>query len=352
MDLQQRLYLILLAMSTVLLYMLPFAPALIEWKTKADSEPFEINFQDRNIVEYSIRIFREYIAHHFASLLNEYSHSGNDLEGKHSNGIEYYISGKKGPIGIGDPSRSEQKINKVILLCQPSSFPDNVCFVNKVYAQQSIETGINNAFHEVVADDDVHLKKGTVVHKLLFSGKSLTAHGPCILNGYTKAEHQICLTSDTEFQYLHAPVITFGTILTEPPTHPVDVFREDIKRTIAQDALVIPAQSSLETHIVAKKSLVFQENCTITGSIKGYQDIRIEPNCRLFGAVIGEKDILIADDCFIQGPIVARGSITLGKNCIVGAENTLTSMIAQTMVVANGCRVAGLMLAKQGGIFR
>ena len=397
MDFQQLLYLTLLGMTTILLYLLPFAPALIEWKTKADSEPFEINFQDRSIVEYCIRIFREYIELNFASLLNEYSNSGNDLEGKHSNGIEYYISGKKGLIEIWGPMLTEQKIasfivsakttsptssdvprlldpadeprdvggrglaetmnqaqkiTKVILLCNQATFPDNVCFVSKVYAKQRIETGINNVFNEVIADDEVHLKKGAVVNKLLYCGKSLTAHGPCILNGYAKAEHQICLTTYTEFQYLHAPVITFGTILTEPPTYTFDVFGKEIKRTIAQETLVIPAQSSLETHIVAKKSLVFENHCTISGNIKGHQDIRIEPNCRIFGAIIGEKDIFIADDCFIQGPIVAGGGITLGKNCIIGAQNTLTSLIAQTLIIANGCRVAGLVLAKQEGIFR
>ena len=352
MNTQQLLFLILLALGTMILYLLPFIPAFVEWKTKADSGPFQVNFQDRTIVDYCIRMFREYIDAHFGSLLEEYNHLNTDHEGKHVNGCEYYITGKRGHITLPGGDVSCKKTNKIILICQPSVLPECMTFNNKIYARKSLETGVNNVLNEVMAEGDIELKPGGVVSKLLFSQATITVGDRCILNGYTRALNKIHFLGHAQFQYLYAPIIEFGDALIKPPEKAVNVFLDDMPRLISQYKLVIPKRTQLVSHIVAKESLVIENDCAIKGNIKCYNDVCIENNTSIIGAIFSEKDINISSGCFIQGPIVAKGTIRIAENCVIGTRDDMTSLIAQTVIMSSGCCFSGLLLAKFDGAFK
>ena len=286
MDIPSLFYLLILVLATGILYLVPLIPALIEWKTKADSAPFQVNFQDRTIVDYCIRMFRDYIDTHFSSLLEEFKGLDIDYEGKHANGDEYYITGKAGNIALSSDDFGHQKTNKVILFCNQGTLPDGIHFENKMYASTTLETGVNNVLHELVAEGDIHLKRGVSVRQLLLSGSSIRINEGCILQGYTRARHTIHFVDSSQFQYVNAAQIDFGDVFNELPEHAEDVFGVEIGRQIVRDYLVIPSQSRWVNHLVAKEGLTIESHCVITGNIKSHGDVRIESHTSIIGSLI------------------------------------------------------------------
>src|ERR1700733_5071401 len=96
MESMPTVFLLLLIISTVILYIFPFLPAILEWKWKTDASPFKIDFQDKTIVDYCIRTFEEYIEKNFASLIKEYKNSDSVYKGKTRHGRGYIISAQTG----------------------------------------------------------------------------------------------------------------------------------------------------------------------------------------------------------------------------------------------------------------
>ncbi len=347
---QQLPCLVLLAFVTAILYVLPFIPALIEWMTKADSNPAHVNFQDRTIVDYCIRMFNDDIDDQFGSLLDDYQQLTIDQHGVHVDGSEYYITGKTGPLVLSDKETISKKTNKIVLICQQAILPDNMTFENKVYARKGLITGVNSTFNEVVSAGSMLVKSGVVINKLMFSGASTTFDEGCTLNGYTRAQNKLHFLGRAKFNYLYAPIIEFGHIKFDAPIKAIDIFLEDIPRIITQKDLVIPMGTQQKNHIVAKASLVIKPGCKITGNIKSYHDVIIENDNAIIGAIFSEKDISISSGCYIQGPIVAKGTLRIGDNCIIGAKDDMTSLVAQTIIISGNCRVFGLILAKLNGV--
>ena len=278
-------------------------------------------------------------------MLEKYQQAEDAYEGLHPSGFAYYITGKKGTI-----THSQQRINQVILFCNEGILRDDLAFENKIYAGRSLETGFNNHLNEVVAEGDIHLKTGAVVHKLLASGGSITINDGCMLHGYIKAKDNIYLDDNIQFRYLHASQIDFGPILIEAPEPAV--ISQKMIRQISKENLEIPPAQQLMSHLIAKADLRIQNNCVITGNIKCHGQVVIESHTVIFGSIISEKDIHISSHCFIEGPIVARGSITIGAHCRIGRKDGPTSLIAKNILIASGCRVSGLVLAKCKGVFK
>ena len=345
MDKHQLGFFLVLAFTAGTLYILPFIPALLEWRIKSDSDPFEVNFQDRTMVDYVIRIFKTFIDDYFSSILEEYKETQSFFEGQHACGFDYYISGKVGAI-----APLYLKKNQVILFCNEGALPDNLDNDNKIYARKSLETGSNNHLNQVIAEGDIHLKTGAMVRQLLLSGGAMTINADCILQGYTKAKEVIYLDHSIQFQYLHAPQIDFGRVLIEAPAS--TVVSQKILRQIWHETLVIAKGEKKIGHMIVKADLLIQNNCVITGNIKCHGRVVVESNTVIFGSIISEKDIHIASHCFIEGPVVARGTIKIEKNCRIGRVKALTSIIAENIVIDRGCRVSGLVLAKRNGVFK
>lgn len=352
MEIWQFIYILLLALGTMLLYILPFIPAMIEWRTKADSEPFVVNFQDRSLVDYGIRLFREYINQHFSSLLEQYQTIEQQSTGQNEKGIHYFISGNPGLITLPKKDSQQGSSHSVILLCNASILPANVHFTNKLYAKKSLITGEQNKLSEVMVEGDIQINKNNLVSKLLLSETSIDIAEGCRLKGYVRAKEAIRLSQNIEFQYLYAESIAFGEVQDDLPQSAVDVFSDAIQRHISNEPMIIPAGTQQTQHWVVKAPLVIENNCTLTGNIKCTRHIRIADHSIIFGAIICESSIDIGENCYIQGPIVANEAINIGKNCKIGTKSAKTSVIANKLVIAEGCLIAGLVLAKNQGLIR
>lgn len=343
-------YFIVLVLMTLVLYFLPFIPAWYEWKYKTDAEPFVVSFQDRTIVDYSIRLFKEYIFTHFSMILERYQRTESLME-LLSNGEAYYITGKSEQLELKHEDALTKKTNKIVLFTNNGVLPEKVNFENKIYACESLVTGEHNHLTEIYSQGNLVLRANAVVHKLAYSGESIIIKNNVRLNCYVRAEKKISFKGPAEFQYVNAPVIEFDPNTPMPQIEAIDVIGANISRLIVEKDLILPAKSELLNHLLVKAKLSVANNCKIMGNIKSYEDIRIEENVVIFGAIFCTKDLYIADNCYIQGPIVAEGTITIGQNCFIGSSDSKTSIIAKHIKIAKGCYITGQILAKREGLY-
>jgi predicted acyltransferase (DUF342 family) len=340
-------YFIALIFATLFLYFLPFIPAWYEWKHKTDAEPFRVNFLDRTAVDYSIRLFKEYITANFSDVLQNEPPTDSFVQKTQNS----YIIGNAKTLELDDKDASAQKTNKVVLILGKGVLPGHIHFENKVYASGSLYTGGNNRFSEIYSEKDILIAANSQVVKLVYAKGSIIVEDKVTLNCYTRAEEKIQFSGPAKFQYLHAAAIEFEPTESIPYIAAVDVIGANLPRKIEEKAYILPANSEVESHLLIKAPLDIGANCKVIGNIKSYQDVKIGADTAIVGSIFSEQSISIADNCFIQGPIVARGSIYIGNNCFIGSSDSKTSIIAYYIHISKGCYTTGQILAKSQGTY-
>jgi len=350
MDMESVYYFLTIIAITAILFIVPFFPAWREWKYKTDAEPFVVDFPDKTIVDYTIRIFREYIQTHFSPILEKYSQLQNSDDGKLENGTEYHVTGIPGAITLSPSELQNKKTNKIYLLCQQSVLPNDIHFNNKIYGTEGVDIGSLSTLNEIMAGGDILLEAGVSVQKLAYSKTSIVIKENFKTNGYLRAENKILFLGNAQFKYLHAPNIEFGDISFKPSEHFIDVIAvKTLPRRLLLENMSIPENTHLVYNFIAKGTLTIGNKCSIFGNIKCYQEVKIEDNTTIVGSVICEKNITIGDNCSIQGPIIATGTIRIGKNCCIGIQGIKTSVVAKNIFISTGCFIAGHVLAKVEG---
>lgn len=345
------LYFIILILVTLSLYIFPFLPAWYEWKYKTDAEPFRINFEDRTHVDYTIRLFKEYITENFSDILQNYNQDNTSLY-RQTNIPDYYIIGNSEPLELENKEVLAQSTSKLILISGKGILPEHIHFKNKVYSTDTLDTGTNNRFNEIYSEKDILIGANTEVQKLAYANGSIIIEDNVTLNCYTKAASNIQFLGDyARFQYLHASAITFGQVENRIHNEAVDVFGANLPRIIEEKEYILAENSEVMSHFVVKSPLLIANNCKIVGNIKCHQDIEIGENTLIFGSIFSEKNISIADNCYIQGPIITNQSIKIGKNCLIGPSNSKTSIVAEYISISKGCYISGQILAKIQGIY-
>ncbi len=352
MNIEALFFFIVIVIISVILFVIPFIPAWIEWKEKTDAEPFNVYFEDRTIIDYIERITREFIHAHFDPLIEKCSQTDIGCDGKLNNNIEYHIVGKSGNISLTKAETDRGKTNRIFVLCKSSTLPENMNFENKIFAYENISIGEGSILSEVTAKGDIFLEKNIEIQKLVHSDTNIIIKNNCKANKFLRANGKIQFLGDAQFQYLYASQVEFGEMIRLPNKDAIDVIGKDIPRTMVSENIQIPADTDHASHYVVRKTMIIGDNCTILGNIKCYKGLSIGANTNIIGSIISEGDIFIDEGCNIQGPIVSNGIIRIDKNCVIGALNSKTSMIAKQIYISTGCFVTGQILAKIAGIYK
>jgi acetyltransferase-like isoleucine patch superfamily enzyme len=350
MDMESVFYLIIMIIITATLFVVPFIPAWCEWKYKTDAEPFKVDFPDKTIVDFTIRIFREYIETHFNPILEKYSQLETADDDKLADGTEYHVTGMPGITALSPSVLQSQKTNKVYLFCQNAVLPNGINFNNKIYGCKGVDIGASSTINSIMTEGDLLLESEVSIQKLAYSNTSIIIKKNFKATGYLRAKNKILFLGNAEFKYLNAPNIEFGELSFKPGEHLVDTISANFSpQRLLIENIKIPENTKMVNNFIIKETLSIGNKCSIFGSIKCYKDVKIGNNTTIIGSVICEKNITIGDNCFIQGPLVSAGAIRIGKNCCIGIQGVKTSVIAKKIFISTGCFIAGCVLAKVEG---
>lgn len=165
------------------------------------------------------------------------------------------------------------------------------------------------------------------------------------------------------FEKLHAPVIYFGDMAVADPVStsatPLDSFSmEHVAGATPwgrngwriKGDYEIPDDCFFKGSLVVTGCLSIGTGARVEGDLKAYKGIFIGENTQVTGAVFCEGGIHISRNCNVGGPVVADTQLLIGFNSVLGSATALTTITANSVLIANGVVAHGTVWASEAGV--
>ena len=357
----------------LMLLLIPFGPGIVELFRPKDAAPLIINMNYVKDPRYFDKSAR--------AILKNALKSAELIPGI----TEIQLS-KQETLEIVNAKRlpSSELINHVLYVDRNLYSGKAVEFKKEVFVKGRAHIGENNILRAMVCDKNIVLSQESRVIRWISAEGTIEAKERCDLGIRASCERKFKIAKECRFKCLYGkPIITYSdspegekehcklgtphiTLKTEPAdaltwvivkkhlsmnhrphTNEKDLSRgavnfsketeniEDLKWVITTKYISIPASTRVEKHIVAKKRLMVNQNCTILGSIKAYEDVVIEDNVTVHGNIFSEGDIRIGEHCVIFGDVFSQGRITIARGTIIGRPKGVKSVIGKKMIELN-----------------
>jgi predicted acyltransferase (DUF342 family) len=347
--------------SVALLFLLPLAPALLEWHRRIDDTPLKVVREyDGNIKYFSLR-FRHFLSENFPDFMNNPQPNNAPAKGVLAAGDSYQIIGLEG-IPKFTPSEMAAKATAQIILGTTSlRISDGMFFEKEIYASDEISSGNKNAFRAILAEGDIRLGDDCDIIRWAHSNANISLGSRGRLYGRISADGEIQLQQQSRFGRMYARVIRFGQSeqkdvqgknATQPLNEfpmPAEIIDQAPDRWLMAGSVVIPAATFHRGSLVAQKKLTLGSHSLIEGGLKSKGDLRLEANSRVDGAVVSTGNMYIGPGCTIKGPVVCEQMIVIEAGTIIGAPDHPTTISAAEIRVEENVIAYGSVWARELG---
>lgn len=352
--------------SVVLLFLLPLAPALLEWRRKTDDQPLKVVREyDGNIKYFSLR-FRHFLSENFSEFMNQtqsekYQSNITSTKGVLPSGDAYQIIGLEAEPKFTPSEMAAKATTQIILARSSLRISDGMFFEKEIYASDEISSGNKNAFRAILADGDIRLGDNCDIIRWAHSNGNISLGSHARLYGRVSAEGEIHLQQQSRFGRMYAGVIRFGRSeqkdvqdestaphLNEFPM-PKNIIDQAQDRWLMAGSVEIPAATFHRGSLVAQKDLTLGSRSFIEGGIKSRGDLRLEANSRVDGAVVSTGNMYIGPGCIIKGPVVCEQMIVIEAGTIIGAPDHPTTITAAEIRVEESVIAYGSVWARELG---
>lgn len=372
---------IILIVFTLVLYLLPLVPGIIELIRPTDNKPLRVmQDYDSNPLHFATG-FRNYVGKNFTDMNTEKNYIGTLPDN-----TKYQLVGETGTPTLDTQNGSQNgRISKLILSAFPLSLPAGEIFEQEVYGRQSITTGERSQFRAVMSDHTLNIREHGTVLRWAHSESDMIVGKHSKLFGRATSKQSIILGDNVHFERLNAPIILTPartTLQQEPPAPALTLLDEldDVKvhsgrRWVLNGHLEFPANHSFDGDIVTGTTGRFGDWAHIRGSIKcnAHDDVvhhlhttgvatrhqqrpialcEIGNHVRIDGSLVSSYDLTIGQNCKIFGPVIAEHILIIGAGTVIGSPEHPTTVTAPHIVIENGCVVYGTLWATESGIVR
>jgi predicted acyltransferase (DUF342 family) len=383
---------------TMLLFILPLIPAILEWQTKSDALPMNVSSTYQNDVRFFAKGFNSFLRSKFVEFMDgareDYTKSVTGLLRKNE---RFNIIGESGRLELNPVEEQKRSISILTLSHFPIVLPSNMLFESEIYCSSTITTASDNIFRALLADGNIYFAENNKVLRWVHSDSSIEAARNCIFYGRISAERSIALAANTRFQRAHAHNVYFGdykggivalsdkallennvttmhheTVQQDPipqskglravkagnlaPHNVVNiaelatVIDHSAGRWLVDQAITLPDNCYFEGNLVSRGNVTIGKGSVIKGSIKSNETMTIHENVTINGSIVSGKNLNIGEACLIAGPVVAEELVTISKGSIIGTENFLTTISAQNIHVESGVLCYGTLWAREWGM--
>jgi predicted acyltransferase (DUF342 family) len=316
----------LLAAVTLLLFLLPFVPAIIELRRTGSIEPLSIPADYDGDVRHFARRFRAFVAHEKPKQPGE-------------NTAEY----------------SARRVSALRAFVAPSPLvvDRNSEIQGDLYAQHSVFGWDGGVYRGLLADDDVALGSRSLVLRWIHGRRNLQIGASSALLGRASAEGVLRLDANTTFEWISAPRIEFGARGEAPPlqTRPAASAGNAsvLPPRCVEGDLEIPANCDVVEDLIVIGSLRVGAGSLLRRSVKTRGDLFVEGAVRVRGSVVANGSVSIGNGCTIEGVVVAERAITIGARTRIGSQDRLSTVSAPRITVAPGAVAHGTVWARESG---
>jgi cytoskeletal protein CcmA (bactofilin family) len=355
---------ILLFILVLALTVLPFIPAIVEWRRKTDAEPLAVVYSSAVDVRHFANGFRDYITDRLGGLLEVCRDKGMTEWGKLDDGTPFVAVGHKDAVPLTADEIKARASHHVIVSSSDLLLPERMMFLPEIYADGTIRSGDRNIFRAVLAEEDVQLGRESLCLRWLHAARAVTALSGSALYGRASADQVIRLERGCRFERLNAPRVEFcyrapagefagGSTYNETAlVHPRDLpNRIEVKagRWLVSGDLEIPAGKIVKTNVVATGKIRIRPGVHIVGNIKSHGDMVLERGVEVDGSVVSARDIEFDAGCRIYGPVLAERSISIGEGTVIGTATRPTTVTAEKIIVEPGVVAHGTVWAHVEG---
>lgn len=339
------------------LFLLPLIPAVVELRLKRDAQALNVIQQYGGDIRHFSFGFRSY-ASDLLVPLQQCVASGGTATGTLPHGDRYLLLGRADAALLLPPGTTGKTCDLVVAAGTDLTVPDGMAFAKEMYASRQLTGGENCTYRAILAEGNVHLRRGSKVIRWAHAAGSFHAEQDCDLYGRISSDQDIELQSGCFFQRLHAPRIVFGlasaaadpgsarpfNLSTEPASSSIAVGRR-----LVDGDLEIRAGEVVTGSIVTRGNLRIGAGARILGSAKSNKHMTVESGASIAGSLISASTMHIGSDCGIAGPVIAEQEMVIESGTRCGTPEKPTTVSAPTIEIEEGVIVFGTIWARHEG---
>lgn len=334
------------ALVCLLLLVLPFVPALREWRYPTDFAALPV------LPNYSSDI------DHFA---------------------RRFLSDATAKLGLGAPTGYEdfefvtqpldgmawEKARKRLISRVGINTSGPVRSGQPLYVEGDLQAGAGSAFPALYATGDVDLGAGSEVHDWAHADGVLRLGRNGMALRRVSAGVAIELDNEVWFERLQAPVLRFGARADNRAARPVPPVQtaaqlSEVPGAIQQSPLMVMVRGDCALEpgklytgsLVVTGFLTIGAGTTVVGDVKAREGLSIGPGASVQGAVICDKRIYMFKHATALGPLASESDILIGRGAVVGQPGAPTTVTARNIVIEEGVVAHGAVWAHDIGMVK
>jgi hypothetical protein len=346
------------------LAVLPFVPAIVEWRRKTDAEPLKVVYASSVNVRHFAIGFREYVQKHLANAIQVCNDTGVTERGSLENGMPYVVVGDESADVLTAEEAKDRAAHRLVVSGGNLNLPEETMYLPEIYAAGSLHGGDHNIYRAVLAEEDIQLGRESTSLRWLHATRAILARSGSVLFGRASADKFIRLERGCRFERLHAPRIEFcfeaeagefsggmtyresAVLKPKDLPNPVEV---KAGRWLIDGNVEIPRGKIVKTDLVITGEVRIQEGTHIVGGVKSHKNMRLEKGVEIDGSVVSGCDIRIGKECRIYGPILADRLISISEGTVLGTAARPTTVSADKIHVEPGAVAHGTVWAHVDG---
>lgn len=330
----------------LLLLVLPFVPALREWRYPTDFAALPV------LPNYSSDI------DHFA---------------------RRFLLDASAKLGLGAPTGYEDfdfvtlplagmawaKARKRLISRTAIQTSEPVRSVQPLYVEGDLRTGDESVFPAVYATGDIDLGPGSEIHDWAHADGVLRLGRSGMALRRVSAGVAIELDSEVWFERLQAPVLRFGARSDSAVPRPGAAAQTvaqlgELPDAIQQSPLMVMVRGDCALSpgklytgsLVVTGFLTIGAGTTVVGDVKAREGLSIGPGASVQGAVICDKRIYMFKHATALGPMASESDILIGRGAVVGLAAAPTTVSARNIVIEEGVVAHGALWAHDIGMVK
>ncbi|MCE1242086.1 hypothetical protein [Oryzomicrobium sp.] len=354
--------LLLLALSCAVLFLLPLAPAALEWLHPSDAAPLNVVREYGGHIGHFAAGFQRFVDAQLRPYLGRAGTDGTQVEAALSNGTQVIAVPADRAPRLQGREADARETTRLVLGAGDLMLPNDHIFSGEVYAEGSLRGGSGLVLRAVLAKGDIRLGAETYVLRWLHADGVAVAGEGSRLYGRASAGQRLLLGPGCRFGRMYAPRIEFTPLVRPAPASPRQRLRRreameapprlqagDMGRWLVRGDLAVAGGTWHRGHLIASADLLVGAGAFVAGSIKGNRDVLLDSGSRVHGSVVAGARVVMERDSQAMGPIVAEDVVEIGPGCVVGAPGHPTTITAPRIRIAPGALVYGSIWAREEG---
>lgn len=352
----------LLALSCAVLFLLPLAPALLEWLRPSDAAPLNVVREYDGQIRHFASSFQRFVKTQLQPFLDQAVSDGAQVEGNLPNGVSLIALPNNGKLRQVGQETNTRETPQLILGAGDLMLPSSHIFSGEIYADGALCGGSGLILRAALATGNIRLGAETYVLRWLHADGTAMLGKNSRLYGRVSAGQQLLLGSGCHFGRMYAPRIEFSPLIPPAPASqfqtlhrrkalevPDHVRSSGIGRWLVRGDLVVADDTWHRGHLIASADLRVGAGAFITGSVKGNRNVLLNAGSRVHGSVVAGARVIMERNSQAMGPIVAEDIVEIGAGCVVGTPGHPTTITAPRIRIAPGAVVHGSIWAREEG---